>query len=86
MASQSRTAAAPVGAGAMTGPLKPWGGSPCTAIVGVWLLRVPLAWALAFPAGLGLRGIWITMIVDWAARAATLGAVYRRGRWKAIKL
>ena len=57
-----------------------------TAVVGVWLVRVPLAWALAYPAGLGLRGIWITMIVDWAARTAVLGAVYLRGRWKAIKL
>ena len=43
-------------------------------------------WALAFPAGLGLKGIWITMIVDWAARTAVLGAVYRRGRWKGIQL
>jgi putative MATE family efflux protein len=57
-----------------------------TAVVGVWLVRVPLAWALAFPAGLGLRGIWITMILDWASRVATLGVVYLRGRWKAIKL
>lgn len=57
-----------------------------TAVVGVWLIRIPLAWALAFPLGLGLRGIWITMIVDWASRTATLAAVYRRGRWKAIKL
>lgn len=57
-----------------------------TAVVGVWLVRVPLAWTLAVPAGLGLRGIWITMIVDWAARTAVLGWVVRRGRWKAIKL
>ncbi len=57
-----------------------------TAVVGVWLVRLPLAWALAIPAGLGLRGIWITMIVDWAARTAVLAAVHRRGRWKTIKL
>lgn len=57
-----------------------------TAVVGVWLVRIPLAWGLAFPAGLGLLGIWITMIVDWAARAAVLGAVYVKGRWKAIRL
>jgi putative MATE family efflux protein len=57
-----------------------------TALVGVWLIRVPLAWALAVPAGLGLMGIWLTMIVDWAARAAVLGIVYRRGRWKALQL
>jgi putative MATE family efflux protein len=55
-------------------------------VVGVWLVRVPLAWALAFPAGLGLTGIWITMVVDWAVRAALFSILWRRGRWKAIKL
>jgi putative MATE family efflux protein len=54
--------------------------------VGVWLVRVPLAWALAFPAGLGLMGIWITMVVDWAVRAALFSILWRRGRWKTIKL
>ncbi len=55
-------------------------------IIGVWGIRVPLAWALAFPLGLGITGIWITMIVDWAARAAIFSVLYRRGRWKTIKL
>lgn len=56
------------------------------ALLGVWLVRVPVAWALAFPMGLGLRGIWITMIVDWAVRALVLGLAVRRGRWKSITL
>ncbi len=56
------------------------------AFVGVWLVRVPLAWALAFPAGLGLVGIWITMIADWAVRAAAFGLLWRAGRWRSIKL
>jgi putative MATE family efflux protein len=56
------------------------------AVVGVWGVRVPLAWALAIPAGLGLAGIWITMIVDWAARGAVYSVLVRRGRWKSINL
>ncbi|MBI3855361.1 MAG: MATE family efflux transporter [Planctomycetes bacterium] len=55
-------------------------------ILGVWGVRVPLAWALAFPLGLGLNGIWITMIADWAVRSAVFSLLYRRGRWKTIKL
>jgi putative MATE family efflux protein len=43
-------------------------------LLGVWGVRVPLAWALAFPAGLGLYGIWITMIADWAVRTAVFSA------------
>lgn len=54
--------------------------------LGVWLVRIPLAWALAFPAGLGLTGVWITMIADWLARTVVFLAVVRRGRWKTIKL
>ena len=54
--------------------------------LGIWGVRVPLAWALAFPAGLGLSGIWITMIADWAVRTAVFGVLYRRGRWKSINL
>jgi|SRR5579859_885281 len=55
-------------------------------LLGVWGIRVPLAWALAFPMGLGLYGIWITMIADWAVRTAVFSMIYRRGAWKTIKL
>lgn len=38
-------------------------------------------------AAMGIAGqVSHTMIADWLARTAILYAVYRRGRWKAIKL
>lgn len=54
--------------------------------LGVWGVRVPLAWALAFGVGLALNGIWLTMIADWALRTAIFWVLYRRGEWKAIKI
>jgi Na+-driven multidrug efflux pump len=55
-------------------------------IIGVWCFRVPFAYILAFPAGLGLYGIWITMILDWLARAVVYAFIWRRGKWKDIRL
>jgi len=55
-------------------------------ILGVWGVRIPLAWTLAFPVGLGLNGIWLTMTADWVVRTVVFWALYRRGRWKTIKL
>jgi Na+-driven multidrug efflux pump len=52
----------------------------------VWLVRIPLSYVLAFVVGLGLVGIWITMIVDWLARAVAFYALYRRGKWATLSL
>lgn len=54
--------------------------------LGVWLVRIPLAWMLGAPERLGLTGIWITMIADWLARTLVFLVIVRRGKWKAIKL
>lgn len=56
------------------------------AVAGVWLVRIPLSWALAFPAGLGLVGIWLTMIADWLVRTVLFAAICRGGRWKRLKI
>ena len=39
-------------------------------IVGMWLFRITLGWILAFPAGLGVLGVWLAMFVDWLVRSA----------------
>ena len=53
MASQSRTASGPVGAGAITGPLNPCGGSVRTTIVGVWVFGPPKAYATSMASRIG---------------------------------
>ncbi len=72
----------------LRGALRGAGDTRSSLVVGalcIWGIRVPLAWALAFPGGLGLVGIWITMIVDWTAQMLLFGWLVRRGRWKSLR-
>ena len=71
------------------GALRGAGDTRSPMIVGalsVWLVRVPLSWFLAFKAGLGLNGLWLTMIADWSVRAVAFGWIVKRGKWKAQTL
>jgi len=68
------------------GALRGAGDTRSPLVVGalsVWLVRVPLAWFLAFRVGLGLNGLWLTMIADWGVRATAFAWIVRRGKWKA---
>jgi MATE family multidrug resistance protein len=40
------------------------------ALVGFWLIGLPAAWALAFPGGLGPRGLWWGLTIGLAAVAS----------------
>jgi putative MATE family efflux protein len=48
----------------------------------LWLLELPLAWALAYPLGLGPTGVFIAVSVAFSALAVVSAAVFRTGRWK----
>lgn len=51
------------------------------AVFSMWTMRVGLGWALAYPAGLGILGVWIAMIIDWVVRGAFFVARVRSGKW-----
>jgi len=51
-----------------------------------WLvIRLPLAYLLAFPLGLGLAGIWLGVLIDYAVRAGILMLRFRSGRWTRLR-
>ena len=51
-----------------------------------WLvIRLPLAYLLAFPLGLGLAGIWLGVLIDNAVRAGILMLRFRSGRWTRLR-
>ncbi len=48
-----------------------------------WLWEIPLAWALAFPTGLGAEGVFTAIAVAYTTLALASGVLFRRGGWKA---
>jgi multidrug resistance protein, MATE family len=50
------------------------------------LLRVPLAWWLAFPMGMGPAGIWWAINLTTFLKAGTKGAMVWSGRWSRLAL
>ena len=47
----------------------------------MWGIRIGLGYLLAFPLKMGLNGLWITMWVEWAVRAAALLPRFLRKHW-----
>jgi MATE family, multidrug efflux pump len=56
------------------------------ALLGAWIVRVPLAASLIWIFGWGLAGIWTAVVCDWGVRAVLLRHRFQRGDWKQIKL
>lgn len=56
-----------------------------TMIVGVasmWIFRIAFGIILGKVMRLGVLGVWIAMVVDWAVRSVCFCIRYRSGRWK----
>ena len=56
-----------------------------TMIVGVgsmWIFRICCGFLLASYLGMGVFGVWVAMIIDWAVRSVCFVIRYRSGRWK----
>jgi MATE family multidrug resistance protein len=50
------------------------------------LLRIPLAWVLAFPFGWGAAGIWWAINITTALKAGAKGWAVWRGKWAVIEV
>jgi MATE family multidrug resistance protein len=48
------------------------------ALLGYWVLALPIGWALAFPAGVGIRGLWYGMLVGLFSVGVALLLVWVR--------
>jgi Na+-driven multidrug efflux pump len=51
-----------------------------------WLWEIPLAWLLAKPLGLGPTGVFVSVLVGFSTMAVVGVVLFRRGRWKGVKV
>jgi len=56
------------------------------AAVGMWGVRLTLAWLLVIHLELGLLGAWTAMAVDLWIRGTITFLRFKSGRWKTIKV
>jgi putative MATE family efflux protein len=51
-----------------------------------WMFQIPLAWWLAEPHGLGPRGVYLAICIAESALALVGVTLFRRGRWKRVRI
>ena len=51
-----------------------------------WIWEIPLAWMLAYRTGVGARGVPIALAVAYSTLAVVSAVVFRRGRWRRMKV
>jgi len=56
------------------------------SLFGVACLRLVVVYLFAVTLGWGLAGVWWGTAVDWAGRSALIWALFRRGRWKEVRV
>ena len=62
------------------------GGVLWAAIVGGWVVRIPLAVGLGVWAGAGIYLVWLTMVLDWIVRAILMGWRLSHLDWPRVRL
>jgi len=48
----------------------------------LWCWEIPLAWVLAYPAGLGPTGVFVAVSVGFSTLAVVSAYLFRKGSWK----
>ena len=55
-------------------------------IVGTLCFHVPISYLFGITLGWGLTGVWFGSALDWICRAIAIYILYRRGRWKRVRV
>ena len=55
-------------------------------VVGMWLIRLPLAFFLALILAYGAKGVWVAMVLSMACQGLLMARRFHKGDWKELKL
>lgn len=47
-----------------------------------WFFKIPMAWLLSKPLGMGPHGVFLAITFAYAVQSATAMALFRRGKWR----
>lgn len=56
------------------------------SFAGLWLVRLPIAWAAGVWWGWGMYGVWAGYVIEYYLRAAVTTVRFARGGWKALRV
>jgi putative MATE family efflux protein len=56
------------------------------SFIGLYMVRLPLAYFLGFMTPLGVQGVWLSMSLEYYVRAAIITNRFRKGKWKKISV
>ena len=73
----------------MAGALRGAGETPIVlagAVLGGWVIRLPLAYFGGVVSGVGMTVVWVSMILDWIVRGTVFSWRFRRIRLKDVRL
>lgn len=59
-------------------------GTMWSIIISMWLIRLPLAYALALPFGYGAAGVWFAMVLSMTVQGGLMALRFSRGHWKSL--
>lgn len=51
------------------------------SVISMWAVRIAPSYVLAGNLGLGVKGVWIAMVLDWCVRAVFFTIHYKRESW-----
>jgi len=60
-------------------------GAMLVIVAALWVVRLPLAYLLAVPAGYGAAGVWAAMVISMCFQGIAMTVRFRNGLWKNLK-